>query len=135
MTKQHRRIENLHFQLLAPGCFEHHRAALSTFTELAELLQRHMRTEDQVILSAVAETAAKPQDRQLARDLMVEHREIETRVEALWVQLRGEDAVEKILSNLESLDWMLSRHIQREEWITYDAYDALARPLSAFQAS
>lgn len=131
MTEHHWRIETLHFRLLAPGCFEHPRIALSTFAELAELLQRHIKIEDRVILSTVAETAANPQDRLLARHLTGEHREIEARLDALWVQFLARDAEESIRSHLEALDSMLSRHIQREELIAYPAYDTAAQSKSA----
>jgi hemerythrin-like domain-containing protein len=122
LTGQHRRIETLIFRLLDDRVVWSTPCVQNRFSELTQLLRRHMSIEESVLFPELEERV-NPRDEALNSRLRTEHRQIEWGLEFIWRLVASGAPAEEIRNNLEILDALLAGHVQREEWVAYDVYE------------
>jgi len=124
LTRQHRRIETLLFELLAPNvdfALPHPQARVAEF---AGLLRRHVEIEDRVLFP-MFRRGSGAQEEGLTVYLANQHREFEWGLDFIWSLVCGGAPTAEIRGHLEAFDDILARHIRREEWVVYAVYAEL----------
>jgi len=121
LTRQHRRIETLLFQLLSPQTDFALPPAQARFAELAGLLRRHIEIEDRVLFPSFR-SSSLDREEGLTVYLANQHREFEWGLDFIWSLISGGAPTEEIRGHLEAFDDILARHLRREEWVVYAVY-------------